>query len=88
MSWLADASDGRRLVLTRFGRAAAVVDSADRLDRDLMLLRQAAEAIVTSAADMASSRTKTVDLDDICGRLGLEPAVVRARAAQLRDADV
>ncbi|MGH9047656.1 MAG: hypothetical protein ACRDVW_10140 [Acidimicrobiales bacterium] len=62
----------------------AVVDSAERLDEDLRVVREAARAVVEVGADRALERTKSFSLIEVCDRLGLDVAAVKQRAEQLR----
>jgi len=76
--------DGYRVVLTSLGRAVAVVDSAERIDEDLRKIREAARLVVESLAETVKDRSTMFDLDDVCARLGVQVADVRARAQQLQ----
>ncbi|PXX68779.1 hypothetical protein DFR70_102465 [Nocardia tenerifensis] len=82
VSGLVAASEEQRVILTSHGRAVAVVDSADRIDEDLRKIREAKLAILDAAADLASNRTRTFDLAEVCVRLGVDEARVRAIAAE------
>ena len=85
VSSLAALANDERVVLTVHGRPVAVVDTAERLDEDLRRLREAARAVVDAAADRAlGHRPATLALDDVCARLGIDPAAVRARAEEHR----
>ena len=75
-----------RVVLTSFGRAVAVVDSAERIDEDLRKIREAARLVVESLTENAKGRSTTLDLEEVCNRLGISVADVHARAQQLQDA--
>ena len=75
-----------RVVLTSFGRAVAVVDSAERIDEDLRKIREAARLVVESMAENAKGRSTRLDLEEVCNRLGISVADVHARAQQLQDA--
>ena len=77
-----------RVVLTSFGRAVAVVDSAERIDEDLRKIREAARLVVESMAENAKGRSTRLDLEEVCNRLGISVADVHARAQQLQDARV
>jgi len=77
---------GYRVVLTSLGRAVAVVDSAERIDEDLRKIREAARLVVESLAETAKGRSTMLDLDEVCARLGISVADVRARAHQLQNA--
>lgn len=74
----------RRVLLTRFGRVNAVVDSADRLDATAAKVDAARREVVEAYADQALHRARTLRLDDVCAKLGIDPDRVRARAADLR----
>lgn len=75
---------GYRVVLTSLGRAVAVVDSAERIDEDLRKIREAARLVVESLAETVKDRSTMFDLNDVCARLGVQVADVRARAQQLQ----
>lgn len=77
---------GYRVVLTSLGRAVAVVDSAERIDEDLRKVREAARLVMESLAENAMGRSSMLDLDEVCARLGINVADVRARAQQLQNA--
>ncbi len=77
---------GYRVVLTSLGRAVAIVDSAERIDEDLRKVREAARLVVESLAENAKGRSTMLDLDEVCARLGINVADVRARAQQLQNA--
>jgi hypothetical protein len=77
---------GYRVVLTSLGRAVAVVDTAERIDEDLRKIREAARLVVESMAENAKGRSTTLDLEEVCNRLGISVADVHARAQQLQDA--
>jgi hypothetical protein len=77
---------GYRVVLTSLGRAVAVVDTAERIDEDLRKVREAARLVVESLAENAKDRSTMLDLDEVCARLGIDVAEVRARAQQLQNA--
>ena len=75
-----------RVVLTSFGRAVAVVDSAERIDEDLRKIREAARLVVELMVENAKGRSTTLDLEEVCNRLGISVVDVHARAQQLQDA--
>lgn len=77
---------GHRVVLTSLGRAVAVVDSAERIDEDLRTVREAARLVVESLTETAKGRSTTLDLEEVCTRLGISDADVHARAQQLQNA--
>jgi len=77
---------GYRVVLTSLGRAVAVVDTAERIDEDLRKVREAARLVVESMAETAKGRSTTLNLEEVCTRLGISIADVQARAQQLQDA--
>lgn len=86
VSWLAAVAADRRLVLTRFGRPTAVVDSAERLDEVAREVRAARREVVALAADLAAGRLgveRRTTLEEACARLDLDPARVRVRAREL-----
>jgi len=80
---LAAEAEQHRVILTSGGHPVAVVESAERIDEGLRTVREAARAVTEAAAEMAAGRTAMLDLDDVCTRLGLDVAHVRARAAEL-----
>lgn len=84
VSWVSETAVERRVVLTRFGQPAAVVDSAERLDGAVAKIDATARAITDHFADAALERTGRHSLDDVISKLGLDPAAVRARAEELR----
>lgn len=87
VSAFAAASADARVLLTSHGRTVAVVDSAERVDEDLRRIREAARLVVESCAGAGLERHPAkLDLTDVCARLGLDPARVRERAAQLGQA--
>lgn len=86
ISALTHEAAGYRVVLTSLGRAVAVVDSAERIDEDLRKVREAARLVVESLAENAKGRSTMLDLDEVCGRLEISVADVRARAHQLQNA--
>jgi len=83
VSALATTAEQRRVVLTNTGRPTAVVDSAERIDEDMRQVRDAARTVVDAYAQVAAGRTVTTSLEQLCARLGLDEAQVRARAAEL-----
>lgn len=74
----------QRIVLTRAGHAVAVVDSAEGLDETARVVRSAAREVLDSYANLAVTEGGAVSLADLCARLGLDEAVIRDRAVQLR----
>jgi PHD/YefM family antitoxin component YafN of YafNO toxin-antitoxin module len=87
VSWLTDLAAERRVVLTRYGRPAAAVDSAERLDGTARLVGEARREVTDRVADLAAGRVGAWhDLDLVCERLGIDPDRVRARARELADA--
>lgn len=86
VSWLASTASERRVVLTRFGRPTAVVDSAQRLDETARLVRQAHREVIGLVSDTVSQRGGPgISLEQACERLGLDPARVRERARRAAD---
>lgn len=85
LSAVVDSAEDQRVVLTRHGRPAAVVDSAERIDEDLRKVREAAASVLDAAADLVSKRSKRFSLDEACSRLGIDAGEVRARAGQRRE---
>ena len=85
ISWLNDQAASRRILLTRFGKVSAVIDSAQRIDESVARLESASREVVATFCDRATARTPAVDLETLCSRLGLDPAKVRQRAAEMAD---
>lgn len=85
VSWLAELARDRRVLLTRFGRVAAVVDSPDRFDDTAATIDRARRTVVERYADTAATRARRRSLDDACAELGLDPQRVQARAKELRE---
>lgn len=81
VSAVAAEAEERRIVLTSHGRVVAVVDSAERIDESLRQVREAALAVLDSAANNVSSRTEKLDLDRVCARLGIDAKAIRERAS-------
>ena len=86
VSKIASQSASGRIALTNHGRVVAVVDSAERLDEDVRLMRESAAAVLDAAANLVSTQGKRLSLDETCTRLGIDPDRVRARAAETRKA--
>jgi len=87
VSWLTDLAAERRVVLTRYGRPAAAVDSAERLDESARIVAEARREVTDRVADMAAGRIGAWHaLDPVCERLGIDPDRVRARAQDLAGA--
>lgn len=84
VSWLNEAAQKQRVVLTRFGKAGAVIDSAERLDETARAVSAARREIVEQLADLAQGRTKSHSLDDVCLRLGIDVDRVHHRVRALR----
>ncbi len=85
LSKVVAAAEKDRVVLTSHGRPVAVVDSADRIDEDLRLLRTAAAAVMESVTLAASEQAgERWDLGAVCARLGIDPEHVRERALRSR----
>lgn len=80
VSWLNEQARERRVILTRFGRADTVVDTAARLDETAAKIDRLRAEILEHFLDKADQRAKYLDLDDVCGRLGLDIGAVRAAA--------
>lgn len=85
VSWLNEVAGQRRVLLTRFGRVNSVIDSAERLDATAAKVDAASREVIGAYADQALGRSRKFRLDEVCGRLGIDPARVRERAASLRD---
>lgn len=83
VSWLNEMAAERRILLTRFGRVGAVVDSAERLEETVARVDAARREVVERFADDALSRSASWSLDDVCAKLDLDPVRVRERAAEL-----
>ncbi|MCU1495568.1 MAG: uncharacterized protein JWO62_3332 [Acidimicrobiaceae bacterium] len=84
ISGLTAEAEEHRVVLTSHGRPVAVVDSAERLDEEIRLVRDASRIVVESAAEVALGRSPRLSLDEVCGKLGIDVGRVRERAAALR----
>lgn len=82
MSFVANQAAEERVVLVNHGRPVAVVDSAERLDADVRLIRSVALTILDRAADKVADRTEVFDLSAVCARLGFDVEQVRQRAAE------
>jgi PHD/YefM family antitoxin component YafN of YafNO toxin-antitoxin module len=81
VSWLNEQAAARRVVLTKSGRAVAVVDSAERLDETARLIREARREVVEWMCEVAAGRVGgSHSLDSVCDRLGIDAERVRARA--------
>lgn len=83
VSWLNEVAHERRVLLTRFGRVDAVVDSAERLDETAAKVEVASREVVERFADLALGRSSRWSLADVCSKLGLDPERVRGRAREL-----
>lgn len=84
ISKLAARSAEQPIVLTSHGRPVAVLGSAERLEADARIMREASAAVLDAAADLVSARGDLLSLDETCERLGIRADVVRARLAELR----
>jgi hypothetical protein len=83
VSWLNDTAAERRVLLTRFGKVSAAVDSAESLDATASKVDAARREVVEHFADVAAGRTPRYSLEDVCSKLGLDPARVHVRAKEL-----
>jgi PHD/YefM family antitoxin component YafN of YafNO toxin-antitoxin module len=84
ISWLNDQAANRRVVLTKYGRPEAVIDSAERLDETVRLVREACREVVEQMCEVAAGRAgRTSNLDAVCERLGIDVERVHERARQL-----
>jgi len=83
VSWLNDTASERRILLTRFGRVNAVIDSAERLDETAAKVEAARREVVEQFADLALDRSSKWSLEDVCTKLGLDVDRVRDRASAL-----
>jgi len=83
VSWLNDTAQQRRVILTRFGRPGAVVDSAARLDETARAVQATRREVVEQLAEVAAGRVAHFSLDRTCERLGLDVDQVRERAREL-----
>jgi len=86
ISALAHEATEHRIVLTSFGRAVAVVDSSERIDRDLRKVREAARLVVESLSETAKGQSTKLNLEEVCAHLDINVADVRVRAQQLQNA--
>ena len=82
VSALPDLVSDKRVVLTSHGRTVAVVDHPERLDQDVRRMREAAWAVLDWAGAKVAERTPQYSFTQVCERLGIDPAVVHARAAE------
>ena len=82
VSAVAASAGDQRVLLTNHGRTVAVVDSAERIDADLRVVREAALAVLDAAANLVSDRSRKFSLDEVCARLGVDPDVVRRRSGE------
>ncbi len=82
VSWLPEQAASKRVILTSHGRPVAIVDTAERYDEDVRKIREAAWAVLDSIGEKVAQRTASFSTDELCARLGVDPAAVRARAAQ------
>jgi hypothetical protein len=78
---ISDAAN-QRVLLTSHGRPVAAVDSAERLDEDIRLLRETRLAVLDAAADLISQRSEKFNLDQVCSRLGVNADQIRLQAAK------
>lgn len=86
VSWLNEQAVNRRVVLTKYGRPGAVVDSAERLDETARLVREASRQVVEQMCEVAAGRAgQTHTLDAVCERLGIDVERVHERARELAD---
>jgi prevent-host-death family protein len=79
VSALAAAAESERVILTNHGRPVAVVDSAERIDETVRLVREATSAVLDWAASRVSERGGTMSFEELCARAGVDAAVVVAR---------
>jgi len=84
VSKLAAEAEDHRVILTSHGRPVAVVDSAERLDEDMRLVREASLSVVEAAGDLALGRSSRFTLEEVCAKLNVDPRRVRANAAAKR----
>ncbi len=84
LSAVAASAADHRIVLTSHGRAVAVIDTADRLDEDVRVVREAALAVLDAAANLVSDRSTKSSLADVCTRLGIDIEKVNAKVALRR----
>jgi len=82
VSWLPEQAATKRVILTSHGRPVAVVDTAERYDEDVRKIREAAWTVLDWIGEKVADRTASFSTDEACARLGIDPAQVRARAAQ------
>lgn len=79
VSRLTSESADQRIVLTNHGKPVAIVDSAERIDEDLRLVREAALTVIDAATHLVWERSEKLDLDQVCERLGIDAHTVRSR---------
>jgi hypothetical protein len=83
VSAVANEAAEHRVILTSLGRPVAVVDSAERIDEDLRVLRLAARTVVEMYAEKVAKRSTQLSLADACAALGITVEAVVARAEEI-----
>ena len=78
------AAEDQPVVLTNHGRAVARIEGPAQVEEQARLLREAQLAVLDAAAGLVSDRARGFSLDEACARLGVDAAVVRARAEAQR----
>ena len=82
VSYLADQAGERRVVLTKFGRPVAVVESAARIDEQAQQVSEATSAVINYFADLAAGRTPfSTTLQEVCHRFGIDADELALRGA-------
>jgi PHD/YefM family antitoxin component YafN of YafNO toxin-antitoxin module len=79
VSAVAAAAQVERVVLTNHGHPVAVVDSAERIDETVRMMREAASAVLDWAASRVAGRGETMGFEELCSRAGVDPASVMSR---------
>jgi hypothetical protein len=86
VSAVANEAAEHRIILTSLGRPVAVVDSAERIDEDLRVMRLAARTVVEMYAGKVAKRSSQLTLADACAALGVDVGAVLARAEEIAQA--
>lgn len=82
ISGLVDAAERDSVLLTSHGRAVARVDGPERVEEIARQVREATLAVLDAAAELVAGRAGRLSLDEVCERVGLDAASIRAVAAE------
>ena len=74
------AAEDQIVLLTSHGRAVARVEGPQQAEASARMLREASLAILDAAGDLSYQRVRQFSLDEVCQRLGVDAARVRALA--------